>query len=606
MMNERVKTNGFPGLDQLLELKALLDAVRTAGMEQYLAAMLGVEELKESNEPAQLVSLCAGVEYLARKTGDDALAAAGEQAAAMRQRWMDASFAAVDRRVNFLRSLVKAAGLESQSAFLERYRIFMDGSILCAEGISQFLDRLLPAMTIMENAGKITVPHCVVKQMEGLMNNDLTMELSGARDGMVQLQRIQKVNLLSIRGDENDTTTMSTFISAFSRFKPSNNLVLLTEDPMLAGAVGMLNSIGIEGDDILVATLSADGVARVWGEPEEQIVVAEEPATVPEPTAQTQMPAQEAAAEENAAQVHGEAVSGADYVVIGFEEPLDGGAAAEAVDFLAPVPMDEPLDGNAVEEIADFLAPVPMDEPLDGNAVEEIADFPAAVPMDEPLDGNAVEEVADFPAAVPMDEPLDGNAVEEIADFPAAAPMDEPLGGAAAEAVDFLTPVPMDEPLDVGNAWEPQEKLPELDEDDEDDEDDIGEEKLEKYLQISGLLQLSDDDESGDDEFFLSEDEDDDLEEEIVFLEEEDSFDEDMILLEDVEQFDEDAEDDVELPLEQDEELPSEQAPVEQTLRTTEQIGSLEELDELQELDDLEGIDGFEVSVSELEWEPLD
>ena len=585
MMNEWVKTNGFPGLDQLLELKALLDAVRTAGMEQYLAAMLGVEELKVSDEPAQLVSLCAGVEYLARKTGDDALAAAGEQAAAMRQRWMDASFAAVDRRVNFLRSLVKAAGLESQSAFLERYRIFMDGSILCAEGISQFLDRLLPAMTIMENAGKITVPHCVVKQMEGLMNNDLTMELSGARDGMVQLQRIQKVNLLSIRGDENDTTTMSTFISAFSRFKPSNNLVLLTEDPMLAGAVGMLNSIGIEGDDILVATLSADGVARVWGEPEEQIVVAEEPATVPEPTAQTQMPAQEPAAEENAAQVHGEAVSGADYVVIGFEEPLDGGAAAEAVDFLAPVPMDEPLDGNAGEEIADFLAPVPMDEPLDGNAVEEIADFPAAAAMDEPLDGNAVEEIADFPAA---------------------APMDEPLGGAAAEAVDFLAPVPMDEPLDVGNAWEPQEKLPELDEDDEDDEDDIGEEKLEKYLQISGLLQLSDDDESGDDEFFLSEDEDDDLEEEIVFLEEEDSFDEDMILLEDVEQFDEDAEDDVELPLEQDEELPSEQAPAEQTLRTTEQIGSLEELDELQELDDLEGIDGFEVSVSELEWEPLD
>ena len=45
---------------------------------------------------------------------------------------------------------------------------------------------------------------------------------------------------------------------------------------------------------------------------------------------------------------------------------------------------------------------------------------------------------------------------------------------------------------------------------------------------------------------------------------------------------------------------------MEQTLRTTEQIGSLEELDELQELDDLEGIDGFEVSVSELEWEPLD
>ena len=564
MMNERFKTNGVPGADQLPGLEALLDAVRTAGMEQYLAAMLGVEELKASAEPAQLVSLCAGVEYLARKAGEDALAAAGEQAAAMRQRWMDASFAAVDRRVNFLRSLVKAAGLESQSAFLERYRIFVDGSILCTEGISQFLDRLLPAMTALESAGKITVPHCVVKQMEGLMVNALTMELSGARDGMVQLQRIQEAQLLSIRGDENDTTTMSTFISAFSRFKPSNNLVLLTEDPMLAGAVGMLNSIGIEGDDILVATLSADGVARVWGEPEEQIAAAQEPATEPEPAAQTQMPAQEPAAEENAAQVHGEAVSGADYVVIGFEEPLDGGAAAEAVDFLAPVPMDEPLDGNAVEEIADFLAAVPMDEPLDGNAVEEIADFPAPVPMDEPL------------------------------------------GGAAAEAVDFLTPVPMDEPLDVGNAWEPQEKLPELDEDDEDDEDDIGEEKLEKYLQISGLLQLSDDDESGDDEFFLSEDEDDDLEEEIVFLEEEDSFDEDMILLEDVEQFDEDAEDDVELPLEQDEELPSEQAPVEQTLRTTEQIGSLEELDELQELDDLEGIDGFEVSVSELEWEPLD
>lgn len=496
MTNEQFKTSGVPGADLVPELEVLLESVRGAGMEQYLAAILGTEELNASAEPARLVSLCAGVEYLAQKEAGAALAAAGEKAAALRKSWMDASFAAADRRVHFLNRLVKAAGLESQSAFLERYRIFMDGSILCAEGISDFLDRLLPAMTAMNSPAKITVPHCVVKQMEGLMANAVTMELSGAKGGLEQLRRIQEAQMLSVRGDENDTTTMSTFISAFSRFKPSNNLVLLTEDPILAGAVATLNSIGIEGDDILVATLSTDGVVRVWGEPEEEPRVMEEPAVVSEPASEAVMPAEE----------------------------------------------DE-----AAAEVSDAIIPC-----------------------------------ADF-CAIPFDEALDGGDGEENADF--------------------LTPVPMDEPLDGGNAWVPQEKLTEQVEDDEDDEeDDAGEEKLEKYLQISGLLQLSDDEENSDDEFFLSEEADDNLEEEIVFLEEEDdeAFAEDTILLEDIEEFEEDAEDTAALPAEDEEKLATSQAQAEPALRMSEQIGSLEELDEL------EVIDGFEVSVSKLEWEPLD
>ena len=82
--------------------------------------------------------------------------------------------------------------------------------------------------------------------------------------GLYNLELLQKEGLLSIRGDNSDTTVMSTFLSAFSRFKPIYKMVLITQDEVLAGAVKMLNTSGIEGEDIIICKLSDENLLSLW------------------------------------------------------------------------------------------------------------------------------------------------------------------------------------------------------------------------------------------------------------------------------------------------------------------------------------------------------
>lgn len=182
------------------------------------------------------------------------------------QEWVSEVGQIVEYEPAFADSLLRKAGAADDEMMLGKYHLFMDASALCEPGMSEFLDKVIVAAAGQVGVKLVTVPKTVVTAIMKMAQNPIEGDLMGATNGMSNLQKLQKAGLLSIRGDEGDITVLSTFVSAFSRFKPVNHLLLFTCDNALADAVGMLNRSGIEGDDILIGCVNSEGVACCWGE----------------------------------------------------------------------------------------------------------------------------------------------------------------------------------------------------------------------------------------------------------------------------------------------------------------------------------------------------
>lgn len=180
------------------------------------------------------------------------------------EEWLPQAFARVVRAYAFCDNLWKTAGKSGLDAFLLDYHFFVDASALCSENMPDFLAQLLPVAKRLQNARRITIPYAVVASMEEMSDTPELDAFSGARDGLARIKEIQDAGLLSVRGDRGDTTVIATFLSAFSRFKPAYHMVLLTQDEVLAKAVSLLNHSGLEGDDILIASIGEGGVPSLW------------------------------------------------------------------------------------------------------------------------------------------------------------------------------------------------------------------------------------------------------------------------------------------------------------------------------------------------------
>ena len=219
-----------------------------------------LEQLAQGAEPtpAELIAIST---VLARMQGSENQDQTAAAARSVVDQWLEASFAATYDKLNYLSCMMQISGCENMDQLLQKYHIFMDGSALCADEMSAFLDRLLPDLARVEGAHKISVPYLEVRKIE-----DLAQLLA---PGVENIARIQAADQLVIRGDAQDKTTRSTFISAFSKFKPDYSMILLTHDEELAKAVEMLNAIGIEGDDVVVLKLRRNSTAALWNEPEE-------------------------------------------------------------------------------------------------------------------------------------------------------------------------------------------------------------------------------------------------------------------------------------------------------------------------------------------------
>ncbi len=161
-------------------------------------------------------------------------------------------------------NLVAASEVSSPEEFFSSYHIFMDSTALCDENMAEILSIIIPEIKHAENSLKITVPNAVVNCLQTMAKDEEKNLLFGADEGLRNLFTIQKEGLLSVRGDGADTTIMSIFLSAFSRFKPVYKMLLVTQDETLANAVQMLNTSGVEGAEIMICKLSETNGISLW------------------------------------------------------------------------------------------------------------------------------------------------------------------------------------------------------------------------------------------------------------------------------------------------------------------------------------------------------
>ncbi len=271
-MNEYLLKTGKEFLNEIFsEAAGFVGDVAGSKLSQYVCVISGLTQERldalasgAAPDETEFLALCDAILYLAKQPGNEGFTEAAETAERLKVRWMDERFQRTKNAANIVDALVEVSDKESEAEFLCSYHLFLDASSLCSREMPVFLDKLLPAMEAYGNPHQITVPQAVINCLNALASTPEQAELSKANEGLAQLKRIQDAKLLSIRGDEGDSTLMSTFLSAFSRFKPVYRMVLITQDEALAKAVSLLNSSGVEGNDILIASLQEDGVLVTW------------------------------------------------------------------------------------------------------------------------------------------------------------------------------------------------------------------------------------------------------------------------------------------------------------------------------------------------------
>lgn len=216
-------------------------------------SVMRLEELAMGAEPTaqELLAICASAAYL-----EQVGCLNGHRAMEIATEWSKMHYTATLHKIYYLRNLMRGTGMLEQQTFLQTYHLFVDASSLCEDGMSLLLDWLLPDLKNLEPGHKINMPLVVIKSLQ-----------EKADVGLENLLRIQEADLLMTHGDEYDKSVISTFVSTFSKLKPDHGLVLLTNDTMLSKAVLMLNQIGIEGEEIIVAKLGSDGIPVLWNEP---------------------------------------------------------------------------------------------------------------------------------------------------------------------------------------------------------------------------------------------------------------------------------------------------------------------------------------------------
>ena len=132
-----------------------------------------------------------------------------------------------------------------------RYKIFLDETALAIEGLAERLRTLTDAMRLSGN--KYIIP---AKSLEFLQESvSLESESVPApdiRSGIRAFIELQREGVIDIRGEETDTTVISTLVSVFARFKHLNRMALITENEKLARQVFALNNDDIGGFPILV------------------------------------------------------------------------------------------------------------------------------------------------------------------------------------------------------------------------------------------------------------------------------------------------------------------------------------------------------------------
>lgn len=269
---ERFSVLSGISVERLLEIKSyVMDRMPSSSMQ--LEKDNWLDESKSDTESLRLSiqeihSLCNAISFslspIQNSNADSIEDNIVDRSDSIIQRWVDTVNEYYEHSNRIFEELVDASCTETTEKFFAEYHIFLDASALCDEGMGEMLNSLVCEIKKATKPLKITVPKSVVDCLQDVVQDEEKNLLFGADEGLKNLKYIQKEDLLSVRGDSADTTVMSTFLSAFSRFKPTYKMVLITQDELLANAVQMLNTSGVEGDEILISKVTDDITLSLW------------------------------------------------------------------------------------------------------------------------------------------------------------------------------------------------------------------------------------------------------------------------------------------------------------------------------------------------------
>lgn len=233
---------------------------------ERLCLLSGISKERLEKKPINLTiqeihSLCNVISFSASSIQDNELI---ENSSGIIKKWIDKVNYYYDCPHRIFNELVKRSNTGSPEEFLSTYHIFMDTSALCDENTKTLLDIIISELKDISKPLKVTVPKAVVSCLQDIAKDSEKNAVFRADEGLRNLKKIQEADLLSVRGDNADTTVMSTFLSAFSRFKPVYKMMLVTQDEALANAVEMLNTSGVEGAEILICKVSESNIIDFW------------------------------------------------------------------------------------------------------------------------------------------------------------------------------------------------------------------------------------------------------------------------------------------------------------------------------------------------------
>ena len=138
-----------------------------------------------------------------------------------------------------------------------RYRIFLDDTILQQAAFLQAIRNFSIAMK--ESQSKFIVPLKAVESLQMKLGSSDSEKINEAKAALQALVQLKEDSLVEIRGEKGDSSVVTTLVSVLAKFKRTNRLALLTENPALAQQVLALNNDTMGGFPIRVFHISKTG-----------------------------------------------------------------------------------------------------------------------------------------------------------------------------------------------------------------------------------------------------------------------------------------------------------------------------------------------------------
>lgn len=146
-----------------------------------------------------------------------------------------------------------------------RYKIFVDADVLLAPQSGEFIN-LISNYLVDENA-KLIIPMRAIEQIQEMMQDRSDSEK--AVKALKQINALQRMNIIQIRGEDSDSNIHDTILSVFAKFRSLHRLCLVTQNKLFANEVKYLNeSYEKQGFDILVGYVDENGMFSLYLEQE--------------------------------------------------------------------------------------------------------------------------------------------------------------------------------------------------------------------------------------------------------------------------------------------------------------------------------------------------